>query len=348
MGHAMKYRGAAAGAIVFQLLPCAIAGAVFAAPRASAATDYPVTARLRMAPREQQHCPTFGEETDCGVLDAVQTAFAVVVSRTFTAGASPDLDLVVEVRSAEVSRILGKQLELTIRVAVLTPQGEIIHEIDAASGAPVLGEDRKALANAARNAAEDAAAIFERAYLNDSQVAAYLVSKKLGSGEAVGVRVRSDRLITLAAGAGFVQGSGDGNAMMIPSLRVALASRWLVFQGMYSRYTSTFQGVYRKGLYVADSDLTTNDLGFELGGVYRLTPFLELRGGPGIHFLFSDGSMDAPSVSQSFIKVAPTLFGSITTSFFVSRTGPSVVVGAEFRGWFFSSVDIPELMRTVP
>ena len=321
---------------------------MFGANPAFAAPSYPVTARLRMAPREQQHCPTLGE-TDCGLLDAVQTAFAAVVSRTFTAGASPDLDLVVQVRNAEVSRFLGAQLELTVRVGILTPQGEVIDEIDASTDAFLLGDDRYALANAARNAAESAAAMFEGAYANDSKVAEYLVSKKPGSAEAVGVRQRSDRLITLGAGAGIVQGGGDGNIAIMPSLRVAVAWRWLVLQGMYSRYTSTFQGVTHWGDYLAGSDLTTNDLGFELGGVYRLTRFLELRGGPGIHFLFGDGTMDGSyGASQPFTKVAPTLFGSLATSFFQRRTGPSLVMGAEFRAWFFSSVDVPQLGRTVP
>jgi hypothetical protein len=76
-----------------------------------------------------------------------------------------------------------------------------------------------------------------------------------------------------------------------------------------------------------------------------------LRGGPGIHFLFGEGSQESTfsgSTSQSFSKAAPSLFASISTAFFVSGRGPRFVLGAEGRAYFFSSVDLPQLLRRVP
>jgi len=307
---------------------------------------YPIVARLRMAPIDQQHCPMIGVERDCALLDAVQSAFGRVVSRLFIPGSSPDIELEVQVHSAEVLRP-GLRFDLTTRVRVLTPGGEVIDEIDAGGQAPLLSsEDKDSLANAIRNAADDAAATFQRAYVNDQKVGEYLVSKKIGPPAVVALPDRSDRLVMLEAGLGFVQGSGESDFAANLSLRAALAWRWLLVQGMYSRYTSSFQGVQDPSAALAESDLVTNDLGLDVGAIYRFTRSIELRGGPGVHFLFGDASQG--SVSQSFSKVAPGLFASISTSFLLSRNAPRFVLGMEFRAYFFSSVDVPQLLRTIP
>lgn len=317
----------------------------FASARAHAGPVYPMTARIRMAPRDQQRCPALGKPSDCGVLGAVEAAFRAVLPRLFESGDRPEIELLLQVRTAEVIRVFGPQLELSTRVRAASASGEMIDEIDSATTAPLLSDDDAALANAARNAADDLARLFERSILDGSKLSNYVLLKKAGSPEVVALRERSDRLVSLAGALGVGQGGDDALGAMA-SVRAGLAWKWLLLQASYSRFDSSFRGVVRTTPTIVDSELTTNDFGVDAGGVYRFTPTIELRGGPGIHFLFGGGSQG--STSDSFTKLVPELFASISKSFLVASNTPRFTVGAEARGYFFSSVGVPQLLRTVP
>jgi len=312
--------------------------------RALAAPIYPVSARLTLAPREQQRCLSVSEEPDCRILDMTREAFAGTVLRMFKSGVAADLVLVLQVRDAEIFNIAGK-LELSTRVRVLTPGGEAIDEIDAFGTAPVLALETGPITYAERAAAEDAARSFERSYANSSKIGDYLVQNKVAPASAVAVYERSDQLFTLGVGIGFVQGGGDDLVAVAPSLHIAGSYRSFFVQATYSRYTSSFQRV--AGGRVAPGDLTTNDLGLEGGPVLRFTRNIELRGGPGIHYLVGDGTTDSGS-SSSFDKVAPTLYASISSSFIPFRNSPRWVIALDWRAYFFATVGLPDLLRKVP
>jgi hypothetical protein len=329
--------------------------AVLAANEASGAPAYPVSARLALAPQEDQRCLSLPDGTDCAIVEASRAAFAAVLSRMFRTSAKPDLQLVLSVKSADFSRWASTQLELVVRVRVLTPEGGLVDELEAYGSAATLVLEPEAIARARAVAAQEAANDFERRYANSTKIGDYLVSKKIAPASAVAVPERSDKLITFAAGLGLVQGGGDDGVAIAPTVRIAVSNRWLFIQAMYSRYTSSFQGVYispGRLTQALDADLATNDLGLEAGAVIRFTPTVELRFGPGLHYLSGDGSIDpgdgGPTNSSSYSTVCPTFLASISSSFIPVHNGPRFLTGLEARAYFFSSVDLPELLRTVP
>jgi hypothetical protein len=323
---------------------------LLAAHAASAAPLYPVSARLTLGPPASQHCLVFAGDTDCRVLRTVKDAFEATVSRMFNpAGNAPDLQLVLTVKSAEFSRVSSPRLDLEVRVRVLTPGGEELDEIEAFGHADLLDTDGAAMTGAEQVASAEAVHDFEHKYADSSKVGDYLVTKKVATASAVGVPERSDNLITFAAGAGFVQGGGDGDlALAAPSFRVMKSSGRLMVQLMYSHSTPSFRGTFAN--ITQDTDLNTNDLGLEAGAVVRLSRAIELHAGPGLHYLFGDASFNYPanSPSPSFGKASATIFASLSTSILLARSGPRLVVGVEARAYFFTTVGLPELSRTVP
>jgi hypothetical protein len=286
---------------------------------------------------------TLPEGPECSVIELTRNAFASTVSRMFLQDGPPDLILSLEVRQAEVSRIAGLEVDLTTRVTVQTPAGEVIDVIDASGGAPALTAERGPLLAAARAATEYAALDFERSYAISTKIADYLVGKKIAPASEVAVHERSDKLATLALGIGFVQGSGDSDASFAPSLRAAWSYDWFFAQGMYTRYSSTFTAEGGIG----DASLVTNDFGLEAGVVLRLPRNFEVRAGPGAHVLA--GTADAGAIgAPSFSKIAPVLYASVTGSFIPFRGSPWIILGLEGRGYFSTTVELPELGRKLP
>jgi hypothetical protein len=325
-----------------------VANKIAPAPAASSAPVYPVSVRLLAAPRENQHCLVLSGDTDCRVVRKAKEAFDATVSRLFKTSTTPDLQLVLTVKNADFSRVSSPRLDLVVRVRVLTPGGEDLDEIEAFGHADMLDTDDAAMTRAEQLASAEAARDFEHKYADSSKVGNYLVTKKVAPASAVGVSERSDKLITVGGGAGFVQGGGDDNFAFAPSLRVMGSLRWLMLQAVYSHYTSSFTGTFSN--ITQSADLTTNDLGLEAGAVVRFTPTIELHAGPGLHYFFGDASVGFPAgaPSFSFAKVAPTLFASLQTSIFLARNAPRLVAGVEAHAYFFTTVDLPELSRTVP
>jgi hypothetical protein len=326
---------------------------ILLAAHAASAAIYPVRARLTLAPPASQHCLVFAGETDCRIVRTVKEAFAATVSRMFNPGGdAPDLQLVLAVKSVEASRVSGTQVDLVVRVKVLAPGGELIDELETSSTVDILEMQSEAIARGQQVAAHESAVNFERAYANSTKIGEYLVGKKVAPAAAVAVAKRSENLVSIILGIDIVTGGGDSGVAPAPSLRFAFAARWFFVQATFSHYASPFQGVVASGFLNSptDANLNTNDLGLEAGAVLHFTPTLELRAGPGIHYLFGDGEIEGSdgSGSASFAKAVPTLFASFSTSFIAFRHGPRVVLGVEARAYLFSSVDLPELLRTVP
>jgi hypothetical protein len=316
--------------------------------RAVFAATYPVSANLVLAPRSAQSCLQLSRESDCAAAPIARDAFARAVIRMFTPSGPGNLRLELSIKSVEVT---GIQLDLYVRVQVRAPDGQLIEELVAFGGAPALDRSPDTLHRAEVAAAEVAALDFERLYSNASSVGEYLVSNKAGPAETLRVPVRSDKLVTLAASVGIVEGGGDDAFAVAPGLRVAVSLGRGFAQVAYSHYSSSFTGGQTQGIVQPfGASLATNDLGLELGAVFRPTKALELRAGPGVHFLFGDASFDqdAATLPSSFSKIAPVLYGSIATSFLAGRKGPRFSFGLEARGYFFTTADLPQLLRTVP
>ncbi|HEY2031255.1 MAG TPA: hypothetical protein VGH20_18820 [Myxococcales bacterium] len=321
--------------------------ALFVTASSAFAATYPVRAQLRLAPKDRQQCLSLPEGPDCSVVELARSAFAAAAARMFVTSGSPDLILVLEVRQAEVSRIVGVQLDLATRVTVESPGGDVIDVIDSSAAAPVLVAERGPLLGAARAAAADAALDFERSYASSSKIGDYLVGKKVAPASAVAVRERSDKLVTVAVGLGFVQGSGDSSASIAPSVRVAWSYGWFFAQGTYTHYAAVFDAVAANGDLFGNTSLDVNDFGIEAGFVWRLPHNFEVRAAPGLHVLA--GTADAGDIgAPSFTEAAPVVYGSITNSFIPFHGSPRIVAGVEARGYFFTAVALPEVGRKLP
>jgi hypothetical protein len=323
------------------LLVVLIAGSAFAAP------VYPVSARLTLAPDASQHCLKVagGERTDCSIIEQVRAAFSATAARMFLSAPNPNLELVLTVTDAEIFETVSGGLEFDVRarVRILTPGGELLDEITAVGRVPV--SEQSAVTLAAGVAAENAARDFDLQYSRSQAVADWLVRSKVAPAAAVNIPERSDKLVFFSFGAGFVQGGGDSDVALAPSVRLSGSFRWLVLQAMYSRFppfaptTST-------------ANLHTNDLGFEAGAVIRFTPAVELHVGPGVHYLFGTGALDNGALDEtnvsSFTKVSPTAFASLSVAFLPFRNGARFFAGLDARAYLFTAVDMPQLYRRVP
>jgi hypothetical protein len=276
-------------------------------------------------------------------VEVARTAFTETVSRMFRQTAPPDLELVLEVRSVEIAQTAGLRLELRVRVSVVAPGGRPIDQIDSSALVSLLAVEKGPIALALREAARQAALDFESKYREDAKVADFLVGVKVAPASAVAAEWRSDRLITLGAGGGVVLG-GDTPSAMVPALNLAASRRWLFGQLSYSYYSPDFLGASAAARSSGEATMSTSDVGLEVGVVDRIVQSVELRLAPGLHSLAGDATLQG--ASQSYSKVVPTLYGSITKAFLPAATGPRLVAGLEARGYFFSSVALPALFRS--
>lgn len=307
---------------------------------AAAAPAYPVTARLTPAPQDRQQCLAVpGEHPDCRVVEAVRAAFAASVARMFQSGEPAALELVLQLRTAEISAATGRlEIDLGARISV-SAGGRLIDEIDSSSQAILLVAEPGPIAVATREAARQLALDFEQSYRESRKVADYLIGAKVAPVAAVETQERGDRVTTLNAGLGFLNG-GDNSYGIMPSLQVSVATPWLFARVGYAHSAPSFTGLDNGSQ--GDGTLATNDFWVEAGGVYRFTPSAEVRLGPGLHYMVGSGSLGA--TSQNFNLFVPVLAGSVTKSFSFGR-GPRLVAGIEGRGYLFSSAALPSLFR---
>jgi hypothetical protein len=311
---------------------------------AASAAVYPVKARLTLGPPASQHCLVFAGDTDCRIVRTVKEAFDTTVSRLFNPGGdAPDLQLVLSVKTADFSRVLSPRLDLVVRIRILTATGNQLDELETEGRADLLDTDKAAMIRAGQVAAGEAARDFELQYPRSRPVADWLVKSNIAAASAVAIPERGDKLISLSLGAGYVFGGGDDATALAPSARVSASYRRLMLQAMYSRYTSSFG--------TANGGLVTNDLGLEAGAVFRPLAPLELHLGPGVHYLFGEGQADtnvSDTNTASFSKLSLSLFASLQVSFLPFRNGARFFAGLEGRVYFFSTVGVEALGRTLP
>ncbi len=328
---------------------------LLAARPALAASVYPVSARLTLAPRQEQHClkAAIGEKSDCNLVAQAHAAFAAAVARMFTSATPPNLQLVLVVTDANVFLNASgvAELDLRTRVRILTDAGKQLDEISSQASAPFL--EPTGVDAAAEVAASNAARSFEVSYARSLPVRDWLVGAHVAPAMAVSIPERSDKLVSASIGGGVVQGGGDGDVVPVPSLRVAGSFGRAVLQAVYSRYAPSFQGVatYRPGT-TAPARLHVDDFGIEAGAIFRLSPTIELRAGPGLHYLSSSGGFEYDSGAETGVssssKLSPSAFASLSTTFLPFRSGARFLAGLEARAYFFSTVDMPGSGRTVP
>jgi hypothetical protein len=319
---------------------------------AAGAATYPVSARLTLAPEQDQHClrTPGGGRVDCSVVGQTRAAFAEAVARMFIPREPPDLELVVRVEDAEIFEQVsgGLNLDIVIRVRIQTPDGVLLDDIRSNGRVAVTGAS--AVEEAAGEAARSAALEFETQYPRSEAVANYLVRSRVAPQSAVALAPRSDRLVWIAGGLGLTQG-GDSGEAVTPSARLGISWRWIMLQAMYARWTSSFHGVVQQSAFIInddDGELHTDDLGIEAGAVIRLADPVELHAGAGLHYLWGSADAGDAAPSASYAKVAPAIFVSITGAFQPFRSGFRFLVGAEARVYFASSVDLLDFSRQVP
>ena len=320
-----------------------------------AGTVYPVSARLALAPRQEQHClkAIVENKDDCRVVALANVAFSAAVARMFTAAIPPNLQLVLVVTDANVfiNAAGGAEFDLRTRVRILTADGKPLDEIASQGSAAFL--EPTAVDDAAEAAAGNAARSFEVGYARSAAVRDWLVQSRIAPAAAVSLPERSDKLVFASGGGSLVQGGGDGDVAPALSLRVGGTFGRYLLQALYSRFTASFQGVVAGGQgTTSPARLRVQDLGIEAGASFRLRPALELRAGPGLHYLSASGGLEnggsvETSVSSS-TKLSPTLFASLSTTFLPFRSGARFSAGLEARAYFFSTVDQRAAGRTVP
>ena len=238
------------------------------------------------------------------------------------------------------------------RVRILTGGGKPLDEISSQGSASFL--EPTAVDAAAGVAAGNAAHSFELSYARSSPVRDWLVDTNVAPAVAVSIPERSDKLVSASVGGGLVQGGGDSDIVPVPSLRVAGSFGWAVLEAMYSRYTSSFRGVLPNGFgaTTAPARLGVDDFGIEAGASFRLNPAIELRAGPGLHYLSASGGFENDGSGQSGVssstKLSPSAFASLSTTFLPFRSGARFFAGLEARAYFFSTVDVRAYGRTVP
>ncbi|HEY2028877.1 MAG TPA: hypothetical protein VGH20_06680 [Myxococcales bacterium] len=287
-------------------------------------------------------------------MEQTRVAFTEAVARMFTPKPTPDLELELAVETAEIFEQVqgGFVLDIEARIRVLTPEGALLDAVHAVGRRSVTADtavDRAAL-EAARVAARD----FEEKYDRSSAIRAWLVSSGVASASAVALPPRSRQLFWIAPVLGVGTG-GDKSMTVIPAVRVGASWNWLMLQAMYAHHGPDFTAALLANsnqLSNPVATLSTNDFGLEIGGVLRPWESIELRAGPGVHYLFGSASTDPAEPgqqgSESYSKLSPTLFASISTTFLPFRNGARFVVGAEARVYFSSSTDLAELGRRVP
>ena len=316
---------------------------------------YPVSARLTLAPPEQQHCLRVprANQSDCSVVNQTHTAFSAAVARMFTSDSPAALQLVLTISDADIlgTAIGTPELNLRTRVRILSATGEALDEITSLGSAPFFGEI--GVGTAAADAGDQAARAFEVAYARSSKVRDWLVGHDIAPAAAVSIPERSDRLVFAAVGGGVVQGGGDSGVAASPSVRVGGSFGWLVLQATYSSYTSSFQGVVPNGFgRTAPANLHVDDLGLEAAASFRITRAIELRAGPGLHYLVANGGFETGGADESdvssFTRLSPSLFASLTATFLPFRSGLRFFAGFEARGYFFSTVDMNLSGRRIP
>lgn len=313
---------------------------------AASAQTYPVSAELRLAPRDAQHCLEGERQADCAVVDITRDAFASAFARLFRRSDKPDLIFTLRVRRAEIARVAGLQLDLDVDVLVESPAGDRIDELHATAFANVLTLEEGPIRSAERTAAEQAVQDFERSYQTDAAVSDYLVNKHVGPAAAVGVVRRNRHHWLVAVGPGVSTGGGEDDAAFAPAARISFAYDWFFLQAMVAHWSPGFRAIAQRQTVAASLD--TLDLGLEAGALIRLVPTIDLRIGAGIHALSGSGSFDTVAgPSSSFSEGAPSIYASVSKSFLFGRSGVGMVVGLEGRVLFSSDVDLPELQRTI-
>lgn len=303
-----------------------------------------------MAPPDAQHClrASVGEATDCSVVREAERAFTARVARMFTGQGSEQLELVLAVTNAEifVGPTGALEFDFRARVDVRRPNGSDVDRLEMVER--IVMFEATLVARAAAEAAGRAAARFEEDFDNSDRVRDYLAGNRLVSASELEPAPLGDRSLSIAAAGTLVQGGGDGSLSIAPGIRAALSIRMLVIQISYSYLRASFTGaaISRSQPVLFDSALTTHDAGLEAALSRRPRPSIELRAGGGVHGLL--GTASSSDRTASAAKVVPEVFASAALTVLTRHNGNRLVAGIEARGYFATSLDVPEFNRRIP
>jgi hypothetical protein len=328
--------------------------AVRPSPADAAETDslYPLSARLTFTSPVQRRCGIGEIAAGLEVIPAVEQRLHEVLEREVlrmfripAADTRPDLEIDISSACAGIREIgEGTFAAVEIRATVSAPGAGEIARVSSHGDSPIFGPDWSVVAG--ERAAGDAASGFAAAFANSDPIVSWLLARKLEPiGSTVAWPARGPWVAFGDLGGGAMLGSGEQTA---PGLlaQFGVSNRWFVVQGVLGTWSAPFQGAPSGA--TSDTRVAANlrvyDAGIEGGPSVRLGRSVELRGGVGLHGLFGG----ADRAQATFAHASPSLFASIQSSIFPTRTGTRVRYGIEFRSYFKTTVGLEPLSRTLP
>jgi len=290
-------------------------------------------------------------------------AYSAVVRRIFreaAPGAVADLVLEVSVSDVQARPVLAGWMAVVEHKAVLeNGSGAVVARWEPRGEAMIVGDSAEALPAAFRRAADLAAAQLERDLAASSGVKQLLAARGLDPALAPGhLPARSDRVTYFDVGGALVSGADS----MAPGVvaRAGVSNQLFMAEAVAGWWTSSFATRPVFGSANGEARMDTWSAGVDVGIVRRVGT-VELRGGVGAHVLWGSadlrysrlqplpgGSGTGPQeTSFPYRQLAPAVFAAIQYADFAFANGMRLRTGLQFRRYFGSSIDFPELNRTV-
>lgn len=321
--------------------------------RALGAHSYPVPAHVVDAADVQEQCSTMliRMKPPCGLLSPARAALRGAAANLFLA-AKPDEPPAVELSVASASveaATAGGGYQVTFRVEVevsLAGKGRTTVHSDVDMLVGELAPER--IRAAAERATPELQRHLEEDLVQSQDLVDWLRSREIQPRRSLVWPVRQSTRFYAGAGVGGLQG-GDGSPAPIFFGRLGVETRWLGLQVFAGKTSPTFTGAASPSVITSDATLDAVDLGVEGAVSIRVLPYLDLRAGPGLHYLFGDASLQGPTpASSSFGVVTPTIFASLLFAIKPFESGTRMTLSLEGRKYLNTTAELPKLSRAVP
>ena len=329
----------------FAIALLALPFAAFAAP------SYPVAARVVEAADASEQCSPLGVPLGptCGLMAPARAALRGAAARMFVPAdpkEPPAIELSVKSAAIEAATAGGGyQLTLAIEVSVsLAGKGTAIVRSRGNTLVSEVTPDR--IPAAAERAAKDLQ--IEDDLSNSVELVEWLRSRQIEPRRSLVWPARQPTRFFADLGIGEARG-GDSNAATIFFGRLGVEAGRLSVQAFAGKTSPRFTGAASPAVATFGGTLDAFDLGVDGAVSIRVLPYLDLRGGPGLHYLFGDASLETrPAVSKPFSVLTPTLFASVLFAMKPFAGGTRMTVSLEARKFLNSTAEIRELSRAVP
>jgi hypothetical protein len=309
---------------------------------AAAARQYALEVKVVDAAGAQVQCADFPVAgVHCDPLPRARQALRDAAARTFTsaaARASVQLsvhDIQVELRPSGGGYTVAVAVHTRIAFSnggdgLIRSDGEALIG-DATPSAIEAGIDR---------AVDDAFSHFVDDVGGNASVAAALQGQGIEPSPSLVWPPRHSARIFLAAGGGEMNG-GDDNTGSLFAAHLGFEIFRVSLQLYYSHSSVLFLAARSPA---RSADLEIADIGVDLAYALRLTPFLDLRAGPGFHHLSGSATNGA---AGEYGVGTPTVFGELLFAPLALRNGLRFTLSFEGRKYFDTTVAPAGVARTV-